>query len=75
MASRPTFNPTKKSYFLLLLLAALFPLLAGAQAVTILRLNPTNWWVGMKNNSVQLLVYGLGSGTLAYTLPTPACSW
>jgi len=61
----------KKASFLLLLLTALLPLLAGAQAVTIQRLNPTNWWVGMQNSSVQLLVYGPGAGTLTYSIAYP----
>ena len=61
----------KKVSFLLLLLTALLPLLAGAQAVTIQRLNPTNWWVGMQNSSVQLLVYGPGAGTLTYSIAYP----
>ncbi|MBF9220186.1 glycoside hydrolase family 13 protein [Hymenobacter ruricola] len=58
----------KKSCFLLLLL---LPLLAGAQSVSIDRVNPTNWWVGMKNPNVQLLVHGLGAGTLTYTVNYP----
>ncbi|WP_210518584.1 alpha-amylase family glycosyl hydrolase [Hymenobacter terricola] len=60
----------KKSY-LLLLLSLLLPMLAGAQAVAIDRVNPTNWWVGMKNPSVQLLIHGPGAGTLAYTISYP----
>jgi neopullulanase len=30
----------------------------GAQNPTIQRVNPTNWWVGMKNPALQLLIYG-----------------
>ncbi|WP_046245643.1 alpha-amylase family glycosyl hydrolase [Hymenobacter terrenus] len=59
----------KKSYLLLLVL--LFPLMAGAQAISIDRVNPTNWWVGMKNPKVQLLVHGPGAGTLTYTIAYP----
>ncbi|GAC1379798.1 MAG: glycoside hydrolase family 13 protein [Hymenobacter sp.] len=59
----------KKSY--LLLLTLLLPLLAGAQAVSIDRVNPTNWWVGMKNPNVQLLVHGPGAGTLTYAITYP----
>jgi glycosidase len=58
----------KKCY---LLLALLLPLLVGAQAITIDRVNPTNWWVGMKNPNVQLLVHGPGAGTLTYTIAYP----
>ena len=35
------------------LVSALF-----AQSPSIQRINPTNWWVGMKNPALQLLVYG-----------------
>ncbi len=33
-------------------------LTAGAQIPEIKRIDPSNWWVGMKNPEVQLLVYG-----------------
>ena len=57
---------------LLLLLTALLPKLAAAQPpVRIDRVNPTNWWVGLKNPSVQLLIHGPGAGTLAYSLSYP----
>ena len=52
------------------LLFLLVPFLAGAQA-SIERVNPTNWWVGMKNPNVQLLVHGPGAGTLTYTVNYP----
>ncbi|WP_020603528.1 glycoside hydrolase family 13 protein [Spirosoma spitsbergense] len=42
-----------------------------AQDVQIQRVNPTNWWVGMKNPTVQLMVYGPNAGTLAYSLSYP----
>ena len=60
-----------KNRFLLLLLPFLLPILAAAQAVSIDRVNPTNWWVGMKSPNVQLLVHGPGAGTLAYTVSYP----
>ncbi len=31
---------------------------AAAQNPSIQRIDPTNWWIGMKNPSVQLLIYG-----------------
>jgi glycosidase len=34
----------------------------------ITRIDPTNWWVGMKNPNVQLLVYGPKAGTLNYSI-------
>jgi len=61
----------RKSCLLLLALTAIFPLLAHAQSVAIERINPTNWWVGMKNPNLQLLVHGPGAGTLAYTITYP----
>ena len=42
-----------------------------AQDAQIQRVNPTNWWVGMKNPTVQLMVYGPNAGTLAYSLNYP----
>jgi glycosidase len=56
---------------LLLAAGTLLPLLTAAQAPTIQRLNPTNWWVGMKYSNVQVLVYGPNAGTLAYTIDYP----
>ncbi|RYU81233.1 glycoside hydrolase family 13 protein [Hymenobacter persicinus] len=55
-----------------LLLALLLPVLSPAQSgPAITRVNPTNWWVGMKNPNVQLLVYGPQAGTLTYTITYP----
>ena len=59
----------KKSCLLLLVL--LLRIAANAQTVSIDRVNPTNWWAGMKKPSVQLLVHGPGAGTLAYTINYP----
>ena len=42
-----------------------------AQNALIQRVNPTNWWVGMKNPAVQLLIYGPKAGTLTYTIDYP----
>ncbi len=53
----------------ILLLWLLLPLLASAQSIT--RVNPTSWWVGMKEPRVQLLVYGPQAGTLSYTVEYP----
>ena len=61
----------KTRLLLLLLVGTLLPLFAGAQAVTIDRVNPTNWWVGMKNPAVQLIIHGPGAGSLAYTISYP----
>ncbi|GAB2963926.1 glycoside hydrolase family 13 protein [Hymenobacter coalescens] len=55
----------------LLLLACWLPWLAAAQTPAIQRVNPTNWWVGMKHSNVQLLVYGPQAGTLTYSVNYP----
>lgn len=50
-------------------------LLAGAASVanaaTIERLEPTNWWVGMKHDRVELLAYGKGIAALTPRLAHP----
>ena len=43
-----------------LIMALAFGLLAGHAAVKIDRIEPTNWFVGLKDSSVQLMVYGQG---------------
>ncbi len=42
-----------------------------AQTPSVQRINPTNWWVGMKNPALQLLVYGknLKGSTVAVNYP------
>lgn len=39
-------------------LLLLLPFFALADTYSINRLEPANWWVGMNNNQIQLLVYG-----------------
>jgi neopullulanase len=48
----------KRKLFSVLLCA--FTLLAATtvKAITITRVEPENWWVGMKNKSLQIMVYG-----------------
>ena len=48
----------KKALFLLMAVAMGW--LTAHAAVKIDRIEPTNWYVGMKNPSVQLMVYGEG---------------
>ena len=57
----------------LLTLFSLFALIQpiAAQTPQIQRVNPTNWWVGMKNPNVQLMVYGPNAGTLLYSIDHP----
>lgn len=39
-----------------------------SQQAQIQRVNPTNWWVGLKNPNLQLLVYGPNAGTMTYSI-------
>ena len=57
----------------LLLLACLFTLAGplSAQTPQTPRINPTHWWVGMKNPNLQLMVYGPNAGALLYTIDHP----
>jgi glycosidase len=57
--------------FLRFLPLLLLPVLVSAQTPQITRVDPTHWWVGMKNPNLQLLVYGPNAGTLTYSLSYP----
>jgi neopullulanase len=48
----------KRNVSILFFFLTLLTNLVFAQTPTISRVNPTNWWVGMKNPNVQLLIYG-----------------
>ncbi|UFH54351.1 glycoside hydrolase family 13 protein [Spirosoma sp. KNUC1025] len=61
----------KKNTFSILMAVLMAWRFALAQPAQIQRVNPTNWWVGMKNPNLQLLVYGPNAGTLAYTVNYP----
>jgi glycosidase len=58
---------------LLIASLAYFPLHSQKPSppAAIRRIDPTNWWVGMNNPDVQLLVYGPNAGTLRYTVNYP----
>lgn len=60
----------KRIVTLLLTLQAVLSV-AWGQNIQIDRVNPTNWWVGMKNPNLQLLIYGPNAGTLTYTIAYP----
>ncbi|QJW89496.1 glycoside hydrolase family 13 protein [Spirosoma taeanense] len=60
----------RPSLYLFILLITVCQL-AFAQNAQIQRVNPTNWWVGMKNPNLQLLIYGPNAGTLTYSLNYP----
>lgn len=54
-----------------LILFGLLGQAVSAQKTAIQRVDPTNWWVGMKSQTLQLLVYGPNAGTLTYTISYP----
>jgi glycosidase len=56
---------------LLIAAALLFSGFFSQAQSSIKRIDPPNWWVGMKNSKVQLLLYGPGAGTLTYTINYP----
>lgn len=58
-----------KSILALFFCFQIHSLLSAQQtAPSIQRIDPSNWWVGMKNHDVQLLVYGPQAGTLSYSI-------
>ncbi|RCR66300.1 glycoside hydrolase family 13 protein [Larkinella punicea] len=60
-----------RSITLLLLVIQLVLCRALAQSAAIQRIDPTNWWVGLKNPNLQLLVYGPKAGSMTYTINYP----
>ena len=59
-----------KRIFPLIVLACLF-MAPSAKAITINRVEPANWWVGMKNHRLQIMVYGPQIAKSALTLSYP----
>lgn len=53
-----TLMKTPKQLLLLVFVQLGLALPCFAQKPDIQRINPTNWWVGMKNQNLQILVYG-----------------
>ncbi len=43
---------------ILLLILSIFAVSVSAQEIEIKRMEPPNWWVGMKNPNLQILIYG-----------------
>ncbi len=60
----------KNIYSLLLCTAGLLSVVC-AKAIEITRVEPANWWVGMKNNELQIMVYGPGIGKSALSINYP----
>jgi len=42
-----------------------------SQSPNITRIDPSNWWTGMKTQNLQLLVYGQDAGLLSYSITYP----
>jgi len=55
----------------LLLLATILTVTNAFAAITITRVEPANWWTGMKKSEFQILVYGPGIGNSKVTLSYP----
>ena len=61
----------KKILFLFFFFYSVAVVNAQKGTLEIQRIHPTNWWVGMKNPELQLLVYGPNAGTLSYSVNYP----
>jgi len=61
----------KKYLSSVLLATAVLLTAASTQAIDISRVEPANWWVGMKNTELQIMVYGpeIGKSTVAINYP------
>ena len=60
-----------KNLFALLVCFVTYTHIYAQNIPGIQRIDPTNWWVGMKNPNVQLLVYGPNAGTFNYSINYP----
>jgi glycosidase len=71
-SNAPAINIKMKQniYTIFLCAAALFAS-AFANAITITRVEPANWWVGMKNSVLQVMVYGPGIGKSTISVNYP----
>jgi hypothetical protein len=45
-----------------------------AEAIDISRVEPANWWTGMKNTELQIMVYGPNIGKSTLTINYPGIS-
>ncbi|RIV21212.1 alpha-amylase [Fibrisoma montanum] len=70
-ARNQTNRHMKKRHLLCLFFGLLSLSPSLAQNAQVKRVDPTNWWVGMKNPNLQLLLYGPNAGTLTYTINYP----
>ncbi len=63
-----TLMKTTKRLLLLVFVQLGLVTISFAQKPDIQRINPTNWWVGMKNPNLQILVYGKNIGSAKVSL-------
>ena len=61
----------KQRLGIILFLFFAFTFFVQAQTIQVQRIDPTNWWVGMKNPKLQVLIYGnnIADCTLALNYP------
>ena len=55
----------------LLLFVFAFFIASVARSIDITRIEPANWWTGMKNSELQIMVYGPGIGRSTVTINYP----
>jgi glycosidase len=60
-----------KKLFTILLFASFLLLTTWANAIEITRVEPANWWIGMKNSELQIMVYGRGISKSTITISYP----
>ena len=65
----------RRLFLITAILMANVLVMSAAKKTVINRIEPTDWYVGMKNPSVQLMVYGQGIRDVGYDLTPPiTCS-
>jgi glycosidase len=64
-------NIMKNSLLFLFAILTIYFTQAQKPAPAIQRIDPVNWWVGMKNPQLQLLVYGPDAGRFSYAINYP----
>ncbi|GAB3338965.1 glycoside hydrolase family 13 protein [Larkinella ripae] len=64
-------NRVVPALFLLVQLILIASIDARSQTAAIQRIDPSNWWVGMKNQNLQLMVYGPKAGSMTYSIAYP----
>ena len=62
---------TRAALPLCLLLCLLLPVLSPLHAAGIARVEPANWWVGMRHRQVELMLHGRGIATLQARIDHP----